>query len=90
MSLRYGKMAVISAVGVTGVPVKDLVPDKINEAVSKKLLFVLEKWNEFESFAKEKTENKDYFTDEGFDFDNYYKGKILNKNIAEFFKKYRQ
>lgn len=90
MSLRYGKMAVISAVGVTDVPVKDLPPDKINEAVSKKLLFVLGKWKAFEEFAKEKTENKDYATEEGFDFDNYYKGKTLNKDIVDFFKEPKQ
>ncbi len=83
-------MAVISAVGVTRIPVNDLSADKINEAVSKKLLFVLEKWKEFEGFAREKTENKDYFIEEGFDFDNYYKGKTLNKDIVEFFKEYRQ
>jgi hypothetical protein len=86
MSLRYGKMAVISAVGVTGVPEADLSYDKINETVSKKLLVVLRRWKAFEDWAKAKKENKDYETDEGFDFDNYYKGKTLNKDIASFFK----
>lgn len=86
VSLRYGKMAVISAVGVTGVPETDLSYDKIDEAVSKKLLFVIGKWKAFEEFAKEKTENKDYIIDEGFDFDNYYKGKTVNKDVVYFFK----
>ena len=47
-------------------------------------------WKAFEEFAKEKTENKDYITEEGFDFDNYYKGKTLNKDIVDFFKESKQ
>ena len=47
---------------------------------------MLRKWKEFEVKTKEKDNNADYLTEDGFDFDNYYKGKTVNKDIVEFFR----
>lgn len=86
MSLRYGKMAVIAAVGAANITEEDLSNDRITETVSKKLLLVLKKWKGFEDSVKAKAENKDYTTEDGFDFDNYYKGKTLNSDVLGFFR----
>lgn len=86
-SLRYGKLAIISAVGLIDLQEEELSNKKLSDLVSSKLSSTLQKWKAFEDFVKVKSENKDYKTeDEGFDFDNYYKGKTLNSDIKEFFK----
>jgi len=84
--LRYGKMAIISAVGVQGITNEDISSQKLTESVSSKLLFVLQRWAVFEDYAKTRKENKDYMIDKGFDLDNYYKGRTINSDIRDFFK----
>jgi len=85
MSLRYGKMAVISAVGVTDVKEEELANKRIFETALEKLLSVLERWKKFEDSVRGKAENKDYALEGGFDFDNYYKGKTVDSDIKGFF-----
>jgi hypothetical protein len=85
MSLKYGKMAVISAIGLQKFEDAELAQDKIVDVMEKKLVEVLEKWHSFEEYVKTKHGNSDYNTANGFDFDNYYKGKTINADIPEFF-----
>lgn len=86
-SLRYGKMAVVAAVGAASILTeKELSKDIVISTVQKTLSSVFAKWKAFEDWAKAKAENKDFLLDTGFDFDFYYKGRTVDSDIAEFFK----
>jgi hypothetical protein len=87
-SLRYGKMAVISAVGLIDTKEEELVNKRIFETAQKSLLSVLEKWKKFEDTVRRKEENKDYMIEGGFDLDNYYKGRTVDSDINEFYQKH--
>jgi hypothetical protein len=86
-SLRYGKMAVISAVGqLANVSDEELSTDQITATIKKNLSFVFGKWKEFDDWLMAKPENKLFYIGEGFDFNFYYKGRTVNSDIAEFFR----
>lgn len=88
-SLRYGKMAIVAAVGVLGVDESKLDKNNIIQHAKEKLHKILSNWDSFENSIKSKSENSDYFAPDP-DFDNYYKGKTLNQDIAEFFKEFKE
>ncbi len=87
-AIRYGKFAVVAACKLY---YQDQNSDPV-EIVKN----VLSKWIEFEKWVPRQTMNQIYalneVTDETgvidieIDFDNYYKGSTLNKNIVAFFK----
>lgn len=84
-SLRYGNMAVISAIGLLDLSEEEMGNKNIDNTLSKALITVIGKWKAFEDQIKTKDENKRYFSEEGFDFDNYYKGGAVNTDIKAFF-----
>ncbi|MBW2975496.1 AIPR family protein [Candidatus Woesearchaeota archaeon] len=85
-SLRYGKMAVIAAIGLKELDKSKLTKEDIEEYVEEKVKKVLIKWEDFEKEIRTKPKNKDYFEDEP-DFDNYYKGKTIDEDVKKFFSK---
>jgi hypothetical protein len=86
-SLRYGKMAVVAAVGtVYTVTEKEISNDNVIETAQKTLAGIFKKWKAFEDWAKLKSENEGFLLETGFDFNFYYKGKTVDSDIKEFFK----
>lgn len=86
-SLRYGKMAVVAAVGAaSNFTDEELSRGVILSTAQKALSNTFEKWKAFEDWAKPKTENKGFLLDTGFDFNFYYKGRTVDSDITEFFK----
>lgn len=87
--LRYGKMAIIAAAGVVHKD-QELTNKNIKTVALDKTRFLKEKWGSFEERVSRKRENRRYKDEKKrFDFDNYYKGATINKDIEEFFKSYR-
>jgi len=87
--LRYGKMGIIAAVGVIGFTEHSNLKDIVGE-VERKIKIVKRKWKGFESWAEKRRSNKQYIRQEGgLDFDNYYKGTTVNKDITEYFKRHK-
>lgn len=85
-SLRYGKMAIIDAVGLRRFDIKPNLSEMQLE-VTKKLKELEPKWRRFEAWMKKRRANKDYVEDGAFNFDNYYKGKTINDDVRKYFSK---
>lgn len=89
-ALRYGKYAVINIVSRKFSD--DLDITKYECSVKETTGQTLAKWIVFENRVIEKQSNKDYFykyQEEGdiktiYNFDGYYKGKTINKDLEEF------
>ncbi|NFF65904.1 AIPR protein [Clostridium sporogenes] len=88
-ALRYGKYAVVAAIGVIK---NDLYSfhnlDKCEDVMNlaeKFVNLVLNKWIEFEQYAKTKDTNKKYFNNVSKEFDNYYKGSTIDIDLSNFF-----
>lgn len=75
--LKYGKFAITGA--IFSRLEKDGDPD-----LAPIMQDVFAKWKDFEATVSNFPHNKDYF-DEGFRFDNYYKGKTVNKDLTDYF-----
>jgi len=75
--LKYGKFAITGAIlnGIKKNASSDFAPI---------MQGVLAKWKDFETTAVNHPHNKDYY-DDGFRFDNYYKGKTVNKDLTDYF-----
>lgn len=88
-NLQYGKVAIIAAIGIKNN--KDLLNWKtiedLEEIITKEIRLVLNEWKNFEKYAKRQKENKQYVKNKKLDKDNYYKGRTLNKDINDFFKR---
>lgn len=95
-SLRYGKYSVISVIS-------NYYNDSfINEEYEEKVQFiinqVLNKWLEFEDYIINEKHNFSYFREiinpetqeirKMLDYDGYYKGRTINKDINTFFKEF--
>lgn len=75
--LSYGKYAITSVVfGKLKSETIEKMSQLLNEAK--------EKWKDFETTVANQEHNSDYF-DDGFNFDNYYKGKTINKDLMDYF-----
>lgn len=75
-ALRYASFAVCGAV-------YKITDDIYN--IQDKLEHVLVKWKDFEDTIMNLETNLDYFGDDERNFDNYYKGKTVNKDLANYF-----
>lgn len=81
--LRYGKMAIISAVAINcNLPL--LTKDEILQEVNDKIRLIKNKWLGFEEWVKAVPANAIYMQD-SFDFDNYYKGITINQDVVTYF-----
>ena len=89
-ALRYGKYAVINIVSRKFS--EDLDITKYECSVKETINQTLAKWIIFENQVIEKQSNKDYFYEYQeenniktiYNFDGYYKGKTINKDLKEF------
>jgi hypothetical protein len=84
--LRYGKMSIIAAISQryeTCMLNKNVMFNEAKKQIEK----IKPIWTKFEEWMQNQEENKLAYGEKNFDFDNYYKGKTVDKNIIEFFKK---
>lgn len=89
-ALRYGKYAVINIMSRKFNENLDIT--RYESRAKEDIKEILDKWIAFENQVIEKESNKDYFyeyKEEGnvkiiYNFDGYYKGKTINKDLKEF------
>jgi hypothetical protein len=74
----------IAAVGA-GITIRLTGKEDFDGLAKSRVNAVLAKWKDFEKYAKARRTNMDYFSDEGDDFDNYYKGRTMNEDIQRYF-----
>ncbi len=87
-AFKYGKLAVVSASKYIqrGIKENELHGVTSIEALAQKMTDVsLGRWVGFEKFVRKQPNNRDYFRKQ-VDFDNYYKGKTVNKDLIKYFK----
>jgi hypothetical protein len=83
--LRYGKMAIISAIGYLSNS-EEINATNVYDLADKYIKHVSEAWIDFEHTVSSYQYNiQQYSTDNALDFDNYYKGKTIDNDIAHFF-----
>lgn len=77
LNLRYGKYSILTA---------SFYAIKHNPGIqpAKALKFVMDNWEGFKTTITKKSENTKYI-DDGFNFDNYYKGSTVNTDLKEYF-----
>ena len=95
-AFSYGKFAVVSVVA-SFFSEKSSTDTLVNE-INKSIKLVLSAWPQFESKIVKMKHNSSYFkeikdTDTGelnsiYEFPNYYKGRTVNKDLENYFKKY--
>jgi len=84
--LRYGKMAIVAAVKCSRAKAEqDVSQENIGELVTSSVEKIKAKWSEFETWVQTRENSVDYKRQDGFDFDNYYKGKTLDQDIEDYF-----
>lgn len=86
LSLRYGRMAIISAIGALNMG-NDIEINDIDVEAKKRIKEVASMWSKFISYVIKKTENNSYVSENVLDYDNYFKGATVNEDIKDFFKK---
>ena len=87
ISMKYGKMGIISAVGVLGISNEDIKIENIDELAKQKLGEVSSVWEGFIDYVTKKSENSSYISENVLDQDVYYKGSTVNGDIKKFFQK---
>jgi len=83
--LRYGKFAIVAAARYLVPEVDRISPENLGNLVSVAIERAKERWSEFETWIQSQERSIDYKRPDGFDFDNYYKGKTVNQDIRDFF-----
>ncbi|MFA5845416.1 MAG: AIPR family protein [Thermodesulfovibrionales bacterium] len=88
-SMKYGKMAIIAAIGTYGISDEDIDVKTVDAIAKEKIEHVESLWGDFINYVTKKLENISYITDENsLDLDVYYKGRTVNSDIKSFFKKF--
>ncbi len=85
-SMKYGKMAIISAIGAFGISDKDIDVKNIDMLAKEKIEEVESLWGDFINYVTKKPENISYTVGNFLDQDVYYKGRTVNADIKSFFK----
>ncbi len=87
-SLKYGKMAIISAVGVGDISNDEIDVKNIDEVANKRISEISSIWSDFIQYVIKKPENNSYLVpnEKILDQDVYYKGSTVNDDIRSFFK----
>lgn len=86
-SIKYGKMAIISAVGAFGINDEEIDAKNIDILANEKIEKVEASWVDFINYVTKKPENNSYVYGDFLDPDVYYKGRTVNSDIKSFFKK---
>jgi hypothetical protein len=85
-SLMYGKWALIASIGINNPEIKDSNQEIFDQSKS----FVedrLTSWKAFDSFIQQKRSSTKYFKEGIQNFELYYKVKLLDEDIKEYFLK---
>lgn len=85
-SIRYGRMAIISAIGALSMD-KEVDAKDLDTEAKKRITEVASMWKKFTKYITKKPENSFYFYENVLDYDNYYKGGTVNGDIKNFFRK---
>src|SRR3972149_6215382 len=86
-SMKYGKMAIIAAIGTYGISAEEIDVNTIDALAKEKIEQVESLWGDFVNYVTKKPENTPYTIDEhSLDLDVYYKGSTVNNDIKGFFK----
>ena len=86
-SMKYGKMAIIAAIGTYGISDEDIDVNTIDALAKEKIEQVESLWGDFINYVINKPENIPYTIDEhSLDLDVYYKGSTVNSDIKSFFR----
>ena len=83
--LRYGKMAIITAINLTMVRT-EITKDNIESLAIENIIRISSEWRGFEKWVRDRPSNKDYRVKKDFDYDNYYKGKTINADVVDYFR----
>ncbi len=84
--LRYGKLSIVAASKYLVPEPYEISPNNLENLVSLAVEKARKKWAEFETWLQNQRHNANYKRTDGFDFDNYYKGKSVNQDVQNFFK----
>lgn len=87
-SMKYGKMAIIAAIGTYGISDEDIEVKTIDVLAIEKIEKVESLWGDFINYATQKPENISYTDGTSLDLDVYYKGRTVNSDIKSFFKQF--
>jgi hypothetical protein len=82
--LRFGKMAIIAAIAYLEIK-EDITDQNLLNLITQQVSCVKKKWKKYEKWASKNKGNKIYFDKGGTEFNGYYKGKTLDKDIKEYF-----
>ncbi len=85
-SIKYGKMAIIAAVATLDGD-EDINISNVDEIARQKIKKISSKWSDFIKYVIKNKKNSLYVSDRNLDFDMYYKGRTVNQDIKDFFKK---
>ncbi len=83
--MKYGKMAVIAAIGTFGISDKDIDVTTIDTLAKEKIEKVGSLWGDFINYVSKKPANGAYILEDSLDLDVYYKGRTVNGDIKSFF-----
>lgn len=86
LSIRYGRMAIISAIGALNMD-KEVDTTDIDTKARNRIKEVASEWDNFINYVIKKPGNSFYISEKVLDYDNYYKGSTVNEDIKDFFKK---
>ena len=86
-SMKYGKMGIISAIGILGISDEDISVENVDDLAKQKLKDMSSMWEDFISYVTKKSENSSYISENILDQDVYYKGSTVNADIKSFFQK---
>lgn len=86
VSMKYGKMAIISAIGAFGISDEEIDAKTIDMLAKQKIKEVESRWGDFINYVTEKQKNNSYIANGLLDQDMYYKGSTVNSDIKSFFK----
>jgi hypothetical protein len=86
LGFRYGRIAIISAIGALNKD-KEVDVNNIDTEAKKRIKKVASIWNDFVNYIIKNPENSRYISEGVLDYDNYYKGRTVNNDIKSFFQK---
>lgn len=87
-TMKYGKMAIIAALGVIGISEDEITLDTIDDLAIRRIEEIALFWDDFIGYATANPNNSDYlYNGELLDQDFYFKGRTVNEDIKVFFGK---
>jgi hypothetical protein len=87
-SMKYGKMAIIAAIGTNGISNEEIDVTTVDALAKDKTEQIESCWVDYISYATKQQTNASYLYSDNtsLDLDVYYKGRTVNSDIKRFFK----